>query len=458
MKSPEGNISQSFFSGGRRIAGRRLSPKALKGFRLFFYLGCITSLVLVVVMGMASYRALKRQQKLEKWVEHTYKVLRKTDSISMYFNQTMLLGDGFKGINQHHEVTLNTTYHNRLIIQVNNLTALIKDNRLGTKEVLLLKQQIDSLFRTRYSDSQQFRAQLGKINETLLRTKLLEESLLLNRENAYNRSSKQTQVIVVVGSGLILLIVSILIYLILTELKSRIRAYQEEHELNQLKSSFITLASHEFRTPLSSILLSATLIERYLERNDKEPVLKHAEKIRQVVHNLENILEDFLSMDKLEEGLIKPEFSTFDLAKLCGDVMAKFRLTAKAGQRLHYELPNAQQTVNLDSSLIEKALGGLLSNAIKYAGDEAHIWLTTEVTTDKVIISVKDNGVGIAEEDQKKLSTLFYRVDNTGHIAGTGLGLNIVKRYVQLMGGVLELSSVPNKETCFSMSFPIKKL
>lgn len=102
---------------------------------------------------------------------------------------------------------------------------------------------------------------------------------------------------------LILIIVSVLIYVILKELTSRIRAYQQEHELNQVKSSFVTLASHEFRTPLSSVLLSASLIEKYLAGDEKEPVIKHAAKIKQVVHNLEGILEGFFSLEKLEEGL-----------------------------------------------------------------------------------------------------------------------------------------------------------
>ncbi|QHS55348.1 HAMP domain-containing histidine kinase [Mucilaginibacter sp. 14171R-50] len=455
MKSPEGKTSQIFFGGEQR--GRALSSKALKWFRIFFYLGCVTSIVLVVVVGLISYRALNRQRKLEKWVEHTYKVLRKTDSIAMYFNKTLLL-DGYLEQPSHYEKGFfSASEHQGLIQQVNGLIILLKDNRLRSTEISLLGRQIDTLFRiSNEGDTKQFREHIGDINETLLRIKQLEESLLLNRESAYTRSSKQTQGIIVVGSLLILLIVSCLIYVILTELKSRMRAYQEEHELNQLKSSFITLASHEFRTPLSSVLLSATLIERYLERNESGPALKHAEKIRQVVHNLESILEDFLSLDQLEEGLIKAEFTSFDLVQLCRDAMLNFRLTAKPGQQLVYDSPTEPQMVNLDSDLIEKSLSGLISNAIKYAGDNAHICLTTEVTANSVIISVKDNGLGIAEEGQKKLSTLFYRVDSTGNIAGTGLGLNIVKRYVQLMGGTLGFSSVPNKQTCFTMTFPNK--
>ena len=458
MQSPKEGDSQRFLNSVKRNSGRRLSSTMLKSFRLFFYLGCVTSIVLVIVVGITSYRALNRQQVLEKLVEHTYTVLRKTDSINMYFNRVLLPDNANMNASGHADnAFLSTRGHQNLTLQVSSLAALVKDNQPQLNEIRLLQQQIDSLRSYSNEDRLQLHGQIGKINATLMRTKQLEESLLSNQEKAYKRSGRQTQIIIVIGSMLILMIVSGLIYVILTELKNRIRAYQEEHELNQLKSSFITLASHEFRTPLSSVLLSATLIERYIERDEKEPVVKHVTKIKQVVHNLEGILDDFLSLEKLEGGLVVAEFTVFDLSALCRDLMSAFKLTAKPGQQLIYVLPHELQTVKLDRTLLEKSLTGIISNAIKYAGDEASIWLTTEVTATSVIINVKDNGVGIAEEDQEKLSTIFYRVNNTGHIAGTGLGLNIVKRYVQLMGGTFRFSSVPNEETCFTMTFPVAK-
>lgn len=457
MKPPTGQASQSFLIDNQRIPGRQLPPKVLRSFRLFFYLGCVTSIVLVIVVGMVSYEALNRQQTLEKWVEHTYNVLRKTDSINMYFNQTLLLDSYLSAPNRADTAFFKIREHQNLTRQIGNLTALIKDNSLRLKDIGLLRRQIDSLGSYSNKDSPQLRRGISKIKETLIHIKQREEALLSDQENAYKRSVRQTQLIIVVGSLLILLIVSWLIYVILTELKNRIRAYQEEHELNQLKSSFITLASHEFRTPLSSILLSATLIERYLQRDEKDQTVKHITKIKQVVHSLECILEDFLSLEKLEEGLVKADFEYFDLGALCEETILAYKITAKAGQQLTYVLPPEPKIVKLDRNLIEKALSGLLSNAIKYAGDEACIWLTTEVTGSNVVISIKDNGVGIADEDQKKLSTIFYRVNNTGHIAGTGLGLNIVKRYVQLMNGTLEFVSIPYEETCFKMIFPVNQ-
>lgn len=456
MTSPTGDKSQGLLHDNQRIPAWRLLPKSLKGFPLFFYLGCIVSIALVIVVGMVSFRALNRQQLLEKWVEHTYHVLRKTDSIDAYFNRSLLL-NSYSNSSVTDSVFFSIQEHQYLTRQIGSLIALVKDNQLRSSELSLLQKQIEGIGHSSKVDNRQFRQQITKISETLLRIKQAEEALLATRENAYKQSGRQTQVIILVGSLLILLIVSSLIYVILTELKNRIRAYQKEHELNQLKSSFITLASHEFRTPLSSVLLSATLIDRYIERNEKEQAIKHAAKIKQVVHNLEGILEDFLSLEKLEEGLVRVELKAFDLGALCQEMMSAFKLMAKPGQQLFYVLPRQPQIVKLDSILIKKSLSSLLSNAIKYAGDEASIWLTTEVTNNKVVISIKDNGIGIAEEDQKKLSTIFYRVNNTGHIAGTGLGLHIVKRYVQLMNGTLQFSSVPHEETCFTMTFPVNE-
>lgn len=455
MRSSKGSDSPGYLNRDQRISVSHLSPKILKGFGLLFYIGCVTSIVLVMVVGVVSYEALNRQQVLEKWVERTYKVLRKTDSINAYFNQSLLLDGYLKVTGDGATAFFSASEYTNLTRQVGELYMLMKGNQQQSKEIQLLQRQLDSLSYYSNNKNLEIREQISKINGTLMRMKLLEESLLSNREKAYQRSGRQTQFIIVVGTLLILAIVSCLIYVILTELKNRIRAYQEEHELNQLKSSFITLASHEFRTPLSSVLLSATLIERYLERNEKEPLVKHVAKIKQVVHNLEGILEDFLSLEKLEEGLVVAEFTAFDLGELCQDIMSAFKLAAQPGQQLMYVLPREPQIVKLDKTLIEKSLSGLISNAIKYAGKEASIWLTTEVTAGKVVISIKDNGVGIAEEDQKKLSTVFYRVGNTGHIAGTGLGLNIVKRYVELMNGTFRFTSIPNEETCFTMTFPV---
>lgn len=264
-----------------------------------------------------------------------------------------------------------------------------------------------------------------------------------------------TQFIVAAGTCVVLLIVAFLVYIVLNELNSRFIAYQQEHELNRLKSNFITLASHEFRTPLSSILLSAALIEKYAARSDAEMVAKHSLKIRQVVHNVENILEDFLLLEKLDAGETNANFVPFDLSALCAEIIAINRPMAKAGQQINYKAIGTITIVRLDPQLVRNAINNLLINAINYAGESARICLVTAISAKHVRISVLDNGRGIDEKDQEKLFTLFYRVNESGNIPGTGLGLAIVKRYVELMNGKLRFHSRPHEETCFEMEFPI---
>ncbi|WP_295711462.1 HAMP domain-containing sensor histidine kinase [Mucilaginibacter sp.] len=268
---------------------------------------------------------------------------------------------------------------------------------------------------------------------------------------------RQIKLFVTAGTAMVLMIVAFLVYIVLNELKSRSRAYQHEHQLNKLKSNFITLASHEFRTPLSSVMLSAALIEKYAQKQETENIVKHSLKIKTVVHRLEVILDDFLSLEKLDAGRVMASAVSFDLDTLCRETMEEVCFMGKPGQQFSYEQTGNVGMVGLDQELIRKALTNLLFNAVKYAGEQAHIWLLLQITEEWITISVKDNGTGIAEKDQHQLFTIFHRVDDSGNIPGTGLGLHIVKRYVQLMGGTLHFYSRPQDETCFEMTFPVSR-
>ena len=259
--------------------------------------------------------------------------------------------------------------------------------------------------------------------------------------------------IVAIGTFIVLGIVAFLVYVVLNELKSRFQAYQHEHELNQLKSKFITLASHEFRTPLSSILLSAALIEKYVEKNNFENIAKHGLKIKQVVHRLEGILDDFLSLERLNAGQIRPKPDLFDLGTLCREVLDEAARAAAPDQTFSYMPSGDMSSVRLDAGLIKTALANLLSNSAKYAGEGAKIRLLSEAANGRVSIGVVDNGVGIAEKDQARLMSTFYRISDAGDIPGTGLGLYLVKRYVELMGGEVVCKSAQDKGTTVTLIF-----
>jgi len=232
------------------------------------------------------------------------------------------------------------------------------------------------------------------------------------------------------------------------------KSLEKEKELNQLKSRFVSMASHEFRTPLSSIQLSASLIDKYKLQNDASNISKHVSKIKNTVANLTTILDDFLSLERLEAGKIEISLSKFDLVKLSEEITEEMQMMAKKDQNIIYQHTGLQSMVLLDQNLLRNCIINLISNAIKYSGENTFIEFNTELSENNCTVTVKDNGIGIPEADHKHLFEPFFRANNTGNIPGTGLGLNIITRYAGLMGGEVNFSSQPNQKTIFSLIFP----
>lgn len=228
---------------------------------------------------------------------------------------------------------------------------------------------------------------------------------------------------------------------------------EKEKELNQLKTRFVSMASHEFRTPLSSVQLSASLIEKYLQKQDSNNILKHTGKIKNSVGHLTGILNDFLSLEKLEAGKTEIQFQEIDLVKFSEDIIEEMQLIAKQNQHIVFQHTGTTSNIVLDPALLKSSAINLVSNAIKYSGENTFIEFNTEVTDKEICITVKDNGIGIPLEEQKNLFEPFFRAHNTGNIPGTGLGLNIVKRYVEMMGGEVICQSAQNKGTTISLIF-----
>ena len=232
------------------------------------------------------------------------------------------------------------------------------------------------------------------------------------------------------------------------------KSLEKEIELNQLKSRFVSMASHEFRTPLSSIQLSASLIEKYKLQSDDTNVSKHVSKIKNSVGNLTTILDDFLSLERLEAGKIETNFTKFDIVKLAEEITEEMQLMAKKDQNIIYQHTGLHSMVLLDQNLLRNCIVNLVSNAIKYSGENTFIEFNTELTDTECSVTVRDNGIGIPEIDHKHLFEPFFRANNTGNIPGTGLGLNIILRYVNLMGGKVDFKSLINQKTVFTLNFP----
>lgn len=231
-------------------------------------------------------------------------------------------------------------------------------------------------------------------------------------------------------------------------------ALAKEKELNELKSRFVTTASHEFRTPLAAILSSASLIDRYANEDDKEKRQKHIGRIKSMVGDLTEILNDFLSIGKLEEGIVRNNPESLEMVSFLENIMDGMRSILKEGQQIDFQCTHSKIQVSLDPLLLKNIFINLLSNAIKYSPPDKPIVLKLETADDTLSIQIKDSGIGIPEEDQEHIFERFFRAKNSTNIQGTGLGLNITRRYVELMGGSIALESSLDCGTTFLLKLP----
>ena len=230
------------------------------------------------------------------------------------------------------------------------------------------------------------------------------------------------------------------------------KALSKEKELSDLKSRFVSMASHEFRTPLSTILSSASLVSKYVKEEEQDKRDKHINRIKSAISNLTDTLNDFLSIGKIEDGKIVAHYSLFDIHELITTICAEINGIAKAGQQIKYQHAGIG-IVLLDISLLRNIIINLLSNAIKFSPPNGIIQVSSKVDNQNILLEVKDNGIGISTEDKEHLFERFFRGANVTNIQGTGLGLHIVEKYVELMNGNISFESELEKGTLFIIVF-----
>jgi len=229
-------------------------------------------------------------------------------------------------------------------------------------------------------------------------------------------------------------------------------ALSKEKELSEIKTRFVSMASHEFRTPLSTILSSATLVSKYTSAEENDKRERHVKKIKDSVSHLNNLLEDFLSLGKLEEGKVTVTISSFGVREFIDDIIEEMKVIQKKGQQIICKY-GGEENFTTDKRLLKNILINLFSNAIKFSGENKSIGI--DITNNGLLsVVLKDEGVGIPEEDQRHLFTTFFRGKNVTNIEGTGLGLPIVKRYVDLLQGNVSLKSVLGEGTIVYLTLP----
>lgn len=234
-------------------------------------------------------------------------------------------------------------------------------------------------------------------------------------------------------------------------------ALEAEKGLSELKYRFVTAASHEFRTPLSTILSSAYLLGKYKPEEYEEKKEKHIQKIKNAVEGMKGILEDFLSLGKIEEGKVQVKMEEIEAHACVSElqsVLADMEHLLKPGQEISFVHQLDWPTAQLDLHLVKSILINIVSNAIKFSGENKVIRVSIELSSWVFRMSVQDNGIGVSQEDQQHLFERFFRARNAANIQGSGLGLHIIGKYLELLSGTIDIKSILDEGSCFTINIP----
>ena len=231
------------------------------------------------------------------------------------------------------------------------------------------------------------------------------------------------------------------------------KSLEKEKEVNDLKSRFVSMASHEFRTPLSTVLSSISLLAKYSTTEDQPKRDKHIDRIKSSVKTLTDILNEFLSLGKIEEGKVEVRPALFDIGEFINGINNEMNVLLKPGQEINYE-HTGNTSAYTDNSLLKHVLINLISNAIKFSPENAHIMISCKVDNENTTIKITDQGMGIPIADQVHLFERFFRATNATNIQGTGLGLHIVGRYIEILNGSISYESKLEKGSTFKIVLP----
>ncbi|MBP2831477.1 PAS domain S-box protein [Aquimarina sp. U1-2] len=243
------------------------------------------------------------------------------------------------------------------------------------------------------------------------------------------------------------------------EAESRMKeSLKKERDLNDLKTKFLSMVSHEFKTPLGGILTSATLIGKYTTVAQQDKRERHLTTIKNKVKYLDNILNDFLSIERLESGKVNYKFSKFPLSKVINEVVYNANMLLKDGQRIRYPQDIDEYTIEFDEKILELVLSNLIHNAVKYSAENTIIDVQVHFKEGILTFKIIDQGIGIPEKEQKFIFKRYFRAENALLDQGTGIGLNIVKSHLENLGGRINFISKENVGSTFIVTIPIESV
>lgn len=235
-------------------------------------------------------------------------------------------------------------------------------------------------------------------------------------------------------------------------------ALAKEKEINELKSRFISTVSHEFRTPLTAIFSSVQMIEMFSHKWSKEKIDGHFKQIESSINNLTQLLDDVLTVSRVDREVLKSEISRINIRELLNSFINEVKLYDRDDHEFIFSIESSSEIIEIDSKLIRYTVVNLLSNAVKYSPKNSPIYLKVFIQNDTLKIIITDKGIGIPKNEIKHLFTEFFRANNSVGIQGTGLGLSIVKRSVELLGGTISVESKINEGTTFTLIIPVNCL
>jgi len=233
-------------------------------------------------------------------------------------------------------------------------------------------------------------------------------------------------------------------------------ALQREKELNEMKTRFVSTVSHEFRTPLATILSSAELLRLYPDKLDDSEKLNLLRGIEDGTKRMRRLLDEVLTLGRAESGVLQLRPTPLVLSELCAKVVADLRIGEGKQHTIVFEDRLERETVELDENLLRHILNNLLANAIKYSAPGTTVRLSLERADGDVRLTVEDSGIGIPAEDQPRLFESFHRASNVQNRPGTGLGLAIAKKSAELHGGSITFDTKVDAGTRFYVTLPLQ--